>query len=346
MRSSPKPFVRPILGFLAFSLLATVGTSCVKPPERPILGSRTAADLYPEEGDVGEVGEVGDEGDLVQEGVPEVTPPQGTPALPTPMGPVATKPPVTPVVVPMPMPPPVTPKPMPMPTPTPAPVTPTPMTPVPAGLSTLLTEAQFNGMFPQRSPFYSYAGLVAAADATAGFAKEGSTETKKREIAALLANGQHESDQYKATREYNTANYDHYCDRGNTTYPCAANQQYYGRGPIQLSWNYNYGEAGKFIGVDLLNNPDLVATDSKIAWQTMMWFWMKSSKAGFTAHTSIVNETASSGGFGMTINVINGGIECGKGGKGVQEQVKSRIDYYNKILGILGVTAGPGRDDC
>jgi predicted chitinase len=211
-------------------------------------------------------------------------------------------------------------------------------------LTTLMTEAQFNTMFPQRIPFYSYAGLVAAADATEGFAKEGSIETRKRELAALLANGEHESDHYKATREYNTANYDKYCDRNNTTYPCSGNQQYYGRGPIQLSWNYNYGEAGKFIGADLLHNPDLVATDSKIAWQTMMWFWMKSEKEGFTPHTAMTKEAAGVGGFGTTINVINGGLECGKGGNSLQ--VQSRINNFNSVLKALGVSAGPGRIDC
>ena len=32
--------------------------------------------------------------------------------------------------------------------------------------------------------------------------------------------------------------------------------------------NYNYGQAGKAIGADLINNPDLVATDPTISFKT------------------------------------------------------------------------------
>ena len=41
-----------------------------------------------------------------------------------------------------------------------------------------------------------------------------------------------------------------YCDEGNKQYPCVRGKGYYGRGPIQISWNYNYGPAGKSIGFD------------------------------------------------------------------------------------------------
>lgn len=33
---------------------------------------------------------------------------------------------------------------------------------------------------------------------------------------------------------------------------------YYGRGLSQLTWNYNYKKEGKRLGIDLLNNPDLI----------------------------------------------------------------------------------------
>lgn len=35
---------------------------------------------------------------------------------------------------------------------------------------------------------------------------------------------------------------------------------YYGRGLVQLTWYENYEKAGKLIGVDLLNNPELACT--------------------------------------------------------------------------------------
>ncbi len=33
---------------------------------------------------------------------------------------------------------------------------------------------------------------------------------------------------------------------------------YFGRGLSQLTWNYNYKKEGKRLGIDLLNNPDLI----------------------------------------------------------------------------------------
>ena len=47
-----------------------------------------------------------------------------------------------------------------------------------------------------------------------------------------------------------------YCDKTNTQYPCNPNKKYYGRGPLQLTWNYNYGPAGSANGFDRLGSPD------------------------------------------------------------------------------------------
>ncbi|RHY78061.1 hypothetical protein DYB30_012633 [Aphanomyces astaci] len=49
-------------------------------------------------------------------------------------------------------------------------------------------------------------------------------------------------------------------------YPCAAGKQYFGRGPIQLSWNYNYEDFGKAVNLDLVVSPELVATDYDLVW--------------------------------------------------------------------------------
>lgn len=212
--------------------------------------------------------------------------------------------------------------------------------PTTGSASALLTEAQFNQMFPNRIPFYTYKGLIEAADATSGFAKEGDMDTRRREIAAVLGNATQESDSFKATREYNMANWPLYCDRNNQQFPCKGANQYFGRGPIQLSWNYNYGAAGDFLKLDLLNNPDLVATDPKIAFQTMMWYWMTQKGPGtMTGHQAIVNGK----GFGETIRSINGALECD--GK-LPDHVTNRVNYFTKILQIMNVSKGQGNDRC
>ena len=74
---------------------------------------------------------------------------------------------------------------------------------------------------------------------------------------------------------------------------------------IQLAWNYNYGAAGKSLGFDGLNNPDIVARDPVVSFKTALWFWMENCHWDF----------ASGKGFGATTRAING-KECGRGNPG------------------------------
>ncbi|MBB4986520.1 putative chitinase [Streptomyces sp. SFB5A] len=198
----------------------------------------------------------------------------------------------------------------------------------------VVTEAQFNQMFPNRNSFYTYGGLVAALGAYPGFANTGSDTVKKQEAAAFLANVNHETGGLVHIVEQNTANYPHYCDWGQP-YGCPAGQAaYYGRGPIQLSWNFNYKAAGDALGIDLLNDPYRVERDAAVAWKTGLWYWNTQSGPGtMTPHNAMVNGA----GFGQTIRSINGSLECD--GRN-PAQVQSRVDAYNRFTGILGVAPG------
>lgn len=119
---------------------------------------------------------------------------------------------------------------------------------------------------------------------------------------------------------------DTYCDTDNEAqYPCTAGKQYYGRGPLQLSWNYNYGAAGIAIGFDGLNNPEMVATDVDTSFKSAMWFWM-------TNVHSVMNQ-----GFGATTKAINGALECN--GQN-QDQANDRIQFYQKYCADFGVAPG------
>ncbi|MFB7241825.1 chitinase [Streptomyces populi] len=198
----------------------------------------------------------------------------------------------------------------------------------------VVSEAQFNQMFPNRNSFYTYNGLKAALSSFPGFAKTGSDTVKKQEAAAFLANVNHETGGLVYVVEQNTANYSHYCD-WSQPYGCPAGQSaYYGRGPIQLSWNFNYKAAGDALGIDLLGNPNLVQTDAAVAWKTGLWYWNTQSGPGtMTPHNAMVN----SAGFGQTIRSINGSLECD--GRN-PAQVQSRVDAYQRFASILGVTPG------
>jgi len=197
----------------------------------------------------------------------------------------------------------------------------------------VVSEAQFNSMFPGRNGFYTYAGLTDAMKKYPAFATSGSDTVKRQEAAAFLANVNHETGGLVYIDEINQANWPTYCDRSQP-YGCPAGQSaYHGRGPIQLSWNFNYYAAGNALGVDLLNNPGLVGTNSSISWQTGLWYWMTGTGgAGTTSHNAMVNGQ----GFGTTIRAINS-IECGGAHP---DQVQSRVDAYNRFSSILGVSPG------
>nr|WP_244994475.1 glycoside hydrolase family 19 protein [Actinomadura coerulea] len=198
----------------------------------------------------------------------------------------------------------------------------------------VVSESQFDQMFPSRNSFYSYSGLTAAMAAFPAFANTGSDTVKKQEAAAFLANVDHETGGLVYIVEQNTGNYPHYCD-ASQPYGCPAGQAaYYGRGPIQLSWNFNYKAAGDALGIDLLNNPWLVERDASVSWRTGLWYWMTQNGPGtMTGHSAMVNGR----GFGETIRSINGALECD--GRN-PAQVQSRVNAYQRFTQILGVPPG------
>jgi predicted chitinase len=198
----------------------------------------------------------------------------------------------------------------------------------------VVSEAQFNSMFPNRNQFYTYSGLTDALSAYPDFAHAGSETVQKQEAAAFLANVAHETGGLVYIVEQNTSNYPNYCD-ASQPYGCpAGTDKYYGRGPLQLSWNFNYKAAGDSLGIDLLDNPDLVQNDSAVSWKTGLWYWNTQSGPGtMTPHNAMVN----SAGFGETIRSINGSIECNGGNPG---QVQDRINNYTSFAQILGVDPG------
>lgn len=197
-----------------------------------------------------------------------------------------------------------------------------------------VSESQFDKMFPNRNPFYTYEGLVSAMSAYPEFADSGSDTLKKQEAAAFLANISHETGGLAHVVELNTANYSHYCD-DTKSYGCPAGQDaYYGRGPIQLSWNVNYKTAGEALGIDLLNQPQLVEKNATVAWKTGLWYWNTQSGPGtMSGHSALVNGA----GFGESIRSINGALECDGGNP---SQVESRIANYRRFTQILGVPLG------
>jgi len=236
-------------------------------------------------------------------------------------------------------------------------------TPPPSGegFANIVSRQTYEAMFPNRNALYSYESLVAATQKYPQFCNFGSDEQRKREAAAFLANIAHETtggwDSAPGGRSAWGLYYieevgcenggcTQYCDPSNTRYPCVPGKTYHGRGPIQLSWNYNYGQVGDALGINLLANPDLVKTDGAIALQTALWFWMTPQSPKPSCHAVMTggwtpnSDDASNGrapGFGMTINIINGGLECSIPTDG---RVHDRVGFYERFTQMLGVSMG------
>ncbi|OWZ23043.1 Chitinase [Phytophthora megakarya] len=190
---------------------------------------------------------------------------------------------------------------------------------------------RFHAMFPDAVELYNFNGLVNAANKYTEFANTGNDTNDKRELAAFLAQTAHESDNFKAAEEYarNTYTVWQYCD--NTTYPCAPGRRYHGRGPIQLSWNYNYYNAGEALGIDLLDNPDIVANDTAVTWMTALWYWM-TPQGGRIIHDVV----AGVNGFAQSTDIINGALECGPSAPNKANE-QQRITHFTKMCEALDV---------
>ncbi|RZC47637.1 hypothetical protein C5167_040590 [Papaver somniferum] len=201
-----------------------------------------------------------------------------------------------------------------------------------ASIDRIVTPAFFNRIVGQAAGyrcdgknFYTRSAFLEAAKSYPRFGKTGSFDDSKREIAAFFAHVTHETGFFCHKEETNGASRD-YCDHGNRQYPCVPGKKYHGRGPIQLSWNYNYGPAGRSIGFDGLNAPETVSNNAVISFKAAFWFWMENVHSVITS-----NE-----GFGPTIRRINSG-ECNGGNSGA---VQARVKYFRDYCNQLGVSPG------
>jgi chitinase len=241
-------------------------------------------------------------------------------------------------------------------------------------LCSLITSTQFSDIFKHRdnstciadgSAVYTYANFLNAALLFPNFANVGTSTVQKQELAAFLANISHET-----TGGWSSAPDGPYawglcftkengCTNGSctgynsadATYPPSSGHTYFGRGALQLSWNYFYGSASVAIYGDknvLLNNPDLVATDGLVSFKAAIWYWMTAQAPKPSAHDVMsIGSTDNAGtrpaGFGLTINIINGGLECQSSGV-INAKQTDRIGFYTRYTGLFGVATGSNLD--
>nr|BAV60252.1 chitinase [Euphorbia tirucalli] len=237
-----------------------------------------------------------------------------------------------------------------------------------SSISTLIDQTLFNTIFLHKDDdacggknFYTYTAFIEAADHFPEFGNTGDVETRKREIAAFLAQTSHETtggwpdapDGPYAwglcwKEELNPPSI--YCDPNNSQWPCYPGKSYHGRGPIQLSWNYNYGPAGQALGFDGLQNPELVSSDSVISFKAALWFWVTEQPPKPSCHSVMTGGYIPSeddiaanrlAGYGLVTNIINGGLECGIPD---DPRVNDRIGFFERYCQLFDVSTGPNLD--
>ena len=135
------------------------------------------------------------------------------------------------------------------------------------------------------------------------------------------------------------------------TWPCGKDKDgdflsYFGRGAKQLSYNYNYGPFSEAMYGDvkvLLEKPELVA-DTWLNLASAIFFFAypqppKPSMLQVIDGTWQPNDHDKANGlvpgFGVTTQIINGGVECG--GPTEIAQSQNRIKYYKEFANYLKV---------
>jgi len=235
------------------------------------------------------------------------------------------------------------------------------------GVASLLTRQEYERFFPHHDPLYSWTSFIKAAASFPLFGGEGSPEQRKREVAAFFAHAAHETTSggpgspggeyawglvYTEEVGCRDGHCSVYNTGGTSPYRPVPGKSYYGRGPLQLSYAYNYGQAGSDLGLPLLEKPELVSHDGVVAFRAALWFWMKAQSPKPSCHDVICGKWQPSAqdlqlgrrpGFGMTIVIINGGLECKGQDPAAKKDREDRIGFYRHFAGLLNV---PVEKDC
>ena len=171
-----------------------------------------------------------------------------------------------------------------------------------------ITGSQLRAITPNLSP--------QRAEGLSGFLNlamaEADISTPQRQ-AMFLAQVAHESGGFRYSEELASgAAYEWRRDLGNIY--AGDGRRYKGRGFIQLTGRANYRDAGRALGLDLINNPTLAAADLNAA-RVAAWYW----------DSRDLNSSADQGNFIEVTRRINGGTNG----------YWDRLRYYNRAKEVL-----------
>ena len=133
-----------------------------------------------------------------------------------------------------------------------------------------------------------------------------------------------------------------------TPYKAVPGRSYYGRGIIQLSWNYNYGQFSEWLYNNgmmkdiitekdtLLKRPDYVAIHSELAYLSGIWFWMTPQGPKPSSHDvmygNVYNVTHDLREPGLRPRLDGGEVPAAKGESYNQAVVAYRLGTVTNIV--------------
>ncbi|GAB2271423.1 hypothetical protein Dimus_006261 [Dionaea muscipula] len=164
--------------------------------------------------------------------------------------------------------------------------------------------------------FYTYNAFIEAARSFPGFCTTGDVNTQKKELAAFFGQTSHETTGGWPTAPDSPYSWGYcfkeevgnpplYCEHSNI-YPCAPGKSYHGREGCQ---------------------------------QLQLWAMRREHRSTTVGKSGLAGRLP---GYGVITNIINGGLECGRGGP--DSRVESRIRFYTRYCDILGVNPGNNLD--
>lgn len=235
--------------------------------------------------------------------------------------------------------------------------------------------------------YYTYDNVIKGMAQLEEFANYGDDNLKKLEIAAFLANiaqetGSDSSHAYGGPgcfiqegsgAYWGSQAFSEVCKPKGTCAPAG----YAGRGPHQLTHDYNYQMYSEAMGAGdkYFKDPDLLTKDWLIGIRGSIWFWGHTERNQWSppniplkpsAHNVLTGQWTPSNAstpnarkdyndvacgrtkanFGIIINIINGGRECGPNANN-PTGAKNRVKFLQEIAGAMGVVIPAGFiDDC
>jgi len=192
-------------------------------------------------------------------------------------------------------------------------------------------------------------------------------EACKREIASLFGHAAQETGETQITTSFYSlretgwvnqlSSVDQFRKGCGSPFDCSSEwAMYYGRGPKQLTYGYNYaGFSAAYFNGDynfLLKWPDMVAYDGKMFFESAIWFVMTHQPPKPSIHDVMLGRyspstackttsdcfglqyddvTGVKNNFNVTIEVVNGGPEC----RGVAKTVQSSANRSNGFMQML-----------